>query len=86
VFRVLGIDKKRAREKFGMLLEAFEYGVPPHGGIAFGLDRLLQVMLAKDSIRDVMAFPKSKSGRALMEDAPSGAEKGALDELGLKLK
>jgi aspartyl-tRNA synthetase len=86
VFKVLGIDKKRAREKFGMLLEAFEYGVPPHGGIAFGLDRLLQVMLAKDSIRDVMAFPKSKSGRALMEDAPSGAEKGALDELGLKLK
>jgi len=83
MFETLGIDKERANEKFGMLLSAFRYGVPPHGGIAFGLDRLLQVMLQTDSIRDVIAFPKSKSGKALMENAPSEADKEAIKELGL---
>ncbi len=81
VFEILGINKDEAHEKFGMLLNAFEYGVPPHGGIAFGLDRLLQIMLDVDSIRDVIAFPKSKSGRALMEDAPNNADKKTLSEL-----
>ncbi len=84
MFELLGISREEAREKFGMLLEAFRYGVPPHGGIAFGFDRLLQVMLGKQSLRDVIAFPKSKSGRALMEDAPSGADPEQLKELGLK--
>ncbi|HDR53436.1 MAG TPA: aspartate--tRNA ligase [archaeon] len=83
IFELLGISRKEAGRKFGMLLEAFKYGVPPHGGVAFGFDRLLQVMLGRDSIRDVIAFPKSKSGRALMEDAPNEADKEQLKDLGL---
>lgn len=86
MFEVLGIGREEAQEKFGMLLEAFGYGAPPHGGIAFGFDRLLQVMLGKDSIRDVLAFPKSKSGRALMEGAPAEADKAALEELGVSVE
>ncbi|MBR9680356.1 MAG: aspartate--tRNA ligase [Candidatus Altiarchaeota archaeon] len=86
MLKTLGINKTVAQEKFGMLLDAFKYGVPPHGGIAFGFDRLLQVMLQTDSIRDVIAFPKNKSGRAPMEDAPSKADKEALKELGLRCK
>ncbi|MBR9681615.1 MAG: aspartate--tRNA ligase [Candidatus Altiarchaeota archaeon] len=82
-FEMLGISEKEAARKFGMLLDAFKYGVPPHGGIAFGLERLLQVMLGRDSVRDVMAFPKSKSGRALMEDAPNEADAEQLKELGI---
>ncbi|MBR9679869.1 MAG: aspartate--tRNA ligase [Candidatus Altiarchaeota archaeon] len=84
IFELLKIDRKTAKEKFGMLLKAFDYGVPPHGGIAFGFDRLLQVMLGKDSIRDVIAFPKNKVGRALMEDGPAKADQELLDELGIK--
>lgn len=83
VFELLGLSKKDARRKFGMLLNSFEFGVPPHGGIALGLERLLQMMLTKGSVRDVMAFPKSKSGRALMEGAPAEAEKKQLKELGM---
>ncbi|MBR9689767.1 MAG: aspartate--tRNA ligase [Candidatus Altiarchaeota archaeon] len=84
MFKVLGISKEVAWEKFGMLLGSFEYGVPPHGGIAFGFDRLLQVMLGLKSIRDTIAFPKSKSGRALMEGAPSEADLTTLGELELQ--
>ena len=84
IFEILGLTKKEARSKFGMLLKSFEYGAPPHGGIALGLERLLQVMLVKDSVRDVMAFPKSKSGRALMEGAPAEADPEQLKELKLK--
>jgi len=86
VFEILGISRDEAWKKFGMLLEAFRYGVPPHAGIAFGLDRLLQVMLGKETIRDVIAFPKSKSGKALMEDAPSEADEELLKELGIKIE
>ena len=86
VFEILGIDRKEAREKFGMLLKAFDYGVPPHGGIAFGFDRLLQTMLGKDSIRDVIAFPKNKVGKALMEGAPAEADPSLIEELGLEFR
>ena len=86
MFGVLGISEEEAREKFGMLLRAFDYGVPPHGGIAIGFDRLLQVMLGKRSLRDVIAFPKSKSGRALMEGAPARPDEEALKELGIKVE
>ena len=86
MLQVLGINPEEAKEKFGMLLDAFEYGVPPHGGLAFGFDRLLQVMLGKASIRDVVAFPKSKSGRALMEGAPDKPDENALKELGIKVE
>jgi aspartyl-tRNA synthetase len=86
IFEILGIDKKAAQAKFGMLLDAFDYGVPPHGGLAFGFDRLLQVMLGKDSIRDVIAFPKGKSGRALMEDAPAKPDEKTVGELGISVK
>ncbi len=83
VFELLEISEAEAERKFGMLLEAFKYGVPPHGGIALGFERLLQVMLGRDSVRDVIAFPKSKSGRALMEDAPSEADAEQLKDLGI---
>ncbi len=85
MFEILGLSRQEAWRKFRMLLEAFKYGVPPHGGLAFGFDRLLQVMLEKESIREVIAFPKSKSGKALMEDAPSEADEEQLKELGIKI-
>jgi len=86
IFEILGINKKEVQAKFGMLLNAFKYGVPTHGGIAFGIDRLIQIMLGVDSIRDVIAFPKSKSGRALMEDAPGDADSETLKDLKLSKK
>ncbi len=86
IFEILGIPEKEAWKKFRMLLEALKYGAPPHGGFAFGFDRLLQVMLKKESIRDVIAFPKDRKGRALMEDAPSEADPEALKELGIEVK
>src|SRR5690554_6953117 len=86
MFEVLGIQKEEAEEKFGFLLSAFEYGAPPHGGIAFGFDRLCALMGGNESIRDYIAFPKNNSGRDVMLDAPSLIDEKQLNELGLKIK
>ncbi len=86
VFNLLGFSDDEAYEKFGFLMEAFEYGAPPHGGIAFGLDRICAVIAGSDSIRDFIAFPKNNSGRDVMLDAPSKIDKDQLDELGLQTK
>ncbi|MEA4995571.1 MAG: amino acid--tRNA ligase-related protein, partial [Petrimonas sp.] len=83
MFSVLGFTEERAQEQFGFLMNAFKYGAPPHGGIAFGLDRLVSLFAGLDSIRDCIAFPKNNSGRDVMIDAPSRIEKEQLDELGL---
>lgn len=85
MFRMLGIEEEEARAKFGFLLDALEYGTPPHGGIAFGMDRLIMIMTASESIRDVIAFPKTQKGACLMSDAPSGVDTRQLRELGLKV-
>ncbi|HQN96720.1 MAG TPA: aspartate--tRNA ligase, partial [Thermoanaerobaculales bacterium] len=82
MFRALGIDDAEAAARFGFLLEAFRYGVPPHGGIALGLDRLVMLMAGRDSIRDVIAFPKTTSGSCLMTAAPSPVDDAQLAELG----
>lgn len=84
VFRALKIEAEEAREKFGFLLEALEYGSPPHGGIAFGLDRVLMLMLGRESIRDVIAFPKTQKGLCLMSESPSTVESEQLRELRIK--
>ncbi len=83
MFAALGMDKEEAHEKFGFLLGAFEYGAPPHGGIAFGFDRLCSLLGGQESIRDFIAFPKNNAGRDVMLDAPSAVDKAQLDELGL---
>ncbi len=86
VFQALGHSKEAVEAQFGHLLEAFRYGVPPHGGIACGLDRLAMILTGTQSIREVMAFPKTSDGRDLMMEAPSTVEKDQLDELGIQLK
>jgi aspartyl-tRNA synthetase len=86
MFTALGIDVAEARERFGFLLEAFRYGVPPHGGIALGLDRMIMLMADRDSIRDVIAFPKTTSGSCLMTGAPSAVNLDQLNDLGLEQK
>jgi aspartyl-tRNA synthetase len=86
MFRVLGIDEAEAEARFGFLLEAFRYGVPPHGGIALGLDRMVMLMGRRGSIRDVIAFPKTTSGSCLMTEAPAPVDEAQLGELGLAQK
>jgi aspartyl-tRNA synthetase len=86
MFDHLGFTPEEAKEQFGFLMNAFEYGAPPHGGIAFGLDRLVAIMGGQETIRDFIAFPKNNSGRDVMIDAPSNVDTAQLDELGLKLK
>ncbi len=85
VFRMLGISERESREKFGFLLDAFRYGAPPHGGIAFGYDRLVALMSGKAFIRDVIPFPKTNTAASLMDGAPSTVDAAQLRELGLRL-
>jgi len=86
MFATLGFTEERAQEQFGFLMNAFQYGAPPHGGIAFGLDRLVSIFAGLDSIRDCIAFPKNNSGRDVMLDAPSKVDQSQLDELGIMIK
>lgn len=84
MFEVLGFTKEQAHDQFGFLLDAFKYGVPPHAGLAYGLDRMVMLMAQEDSIRDVMAFPKIKDASCLMTEAPSAVDDKQLKELGLE--
>jgi aspartyl-tRNA synthetase len=86
MFDLLGFTKEEAQAQFGFLMNAFEYGAPPHGGLAFGLDRLVATMGGSESIRDYIAFPKNNSGRDTMIDAPSPLDDKQLKELGIRLK
>ncbi len=85
MFEVLGFTKEQAQEQFGFLLNAFKYGVPPHAGLAYGLDRLVMLMAKEDSIRDVIAFPKVKDASCLMTEAPTRVEQKQLDELAIAI-
>lgn len=86
VFEILSISTEEQQEKFGFLLDALKYGCPPHGGLAFGLDRIVMLILGVDSIRDVIAFPKTQSAACVMTEAPGNVNKTQLDELNIRLK
>jgi aspartyl-tRNA synthetase len=86
IFNIIGINKSEAHKRFGFLLEAFRFGAPPHGGIAFGLDRLLTILAGEFSIREVIAFPKTSAGFCPLTGAPSEVEEKQLKELGLTVK
>ena len=83
MFEILGFTPERAQEQFGFLMNAFKYGAPPHGGLAYGLDRWVSLFAGLDSIRDCIAFPKNNSGRDVMLDAPAALDQSQLDELNL---
>ena len=85
MFQLLGFTEERAQSQFGFLMNAFKYGAPPHGGLAYGLDRWVSLFAGLDSIRDCIAFPKNNSGRDVMLDAPSVIDDVQLDELCLKV-
>ena len=84
MFRGLGISPEEAQEKFGFLLEAFKYGTPPHGGLAYGMDRLVMLMLGESSIREVIAFPKNQNAQCLMSEAPGVIDDEQLEELAIR--
>lgn len=86
MFRLLGLNEEEAQYKFGFLMNAFKYGAPPHGGLAFGFDRWVSILAGLDSIRDTIAFPKNNSGRDMMIDAPSEIDQSQLDELHIDLR
>jgi aspartyl-tRNA synthetase len=83
IFKIIGIEKEEAYRRFGFLLEAFKFGAPPHGGIAFGLDRLLAILSGEESIREVIAFPKTQKAYCPLTDAPSDVDEKQLRELGI---
>ena len=85
MFEIIGLSKETANERFGFLLNAFKYGVPPHAGLAFGLDRMVMLMAKADSIREVIAFPKVKDASCLMTDAPNVVDAVQLEELGIAI-
>ena len=86
MFEVLGLTKEECEEKFGFLIEAFKYGAPPHGGLAYGLDRLVMLLLGEQSIREVIAFPKNQNAQCLVSEAPAPVDKAQLDELGISVE
>ncbi|MGN1244635.1 MAG: amino acid--tRNA ligase-related protein, partial [Alloprevotella sp.] len=86
IFQVLGFTPEQAQAQFGFLMNAFKFGAPPHGGLAYGLDRWVSLFAGLDSIRDCIAFPKNNSGRDVMLDAPSAVAQQQLDELMLDLR
>ena len=85
MFKALGFTAEDAQERFGFLINAFRYGAPPHGGMAYGLDRLVMLMLQKESIRDVIAFPKVQNASELMSQCPAGVDEKQLEELGIRI-
>ena len=86
IFSCLGFTPEKAQEQFGFLMNAFKYGAPPHGGLAFGFDRLCSLFGGSESIRDYIAFPKNNSGRDTMIDSPSTVSDAQLDELSLSVR
>jgi aspartyl-tRNA synthetase len=85
MFKYLGFTEEGAKEQFGFLMDAFQFGAPPHGGLAFGLDRLVAILGGQETIRDFIAFPKNNSGRDVMIDAPSIIDETQLNELHIQL-
>ena len=86
IFKLLGVSDQDANEKFGFLMNAFKYGAPPHGGMAFGLDRIIMLLTGSTQIRDVIAFPKTTSAMSLMDNSPSSVDQDQLNDLGLTIK
>ena len=86
IFKIIGIDKEEAHKRFGFLLEAFQFGAPPHGGVAFGMDRLLAILSGEASIREVISFPKTSTGFCPLTSAPSDVDEKQLKELGISVK